>query len=84
MVMLPLDLMDAGTSFSTAGSAAGLGADDEVEPDDELELELDELLLLPHAAIAAAQRSGRDSVNQVRGLRIVPPRFREREIRPAA
>src|SRR5579884_521289 len=63
-VSTPFDLMAAGTSFSTAGSAAGAGAEvEEVPPPVE---ELEELEELPHPTIAATQMTDSETANQLR------------------
>jgi hypothetical protein len=63
-------LIAAGTSFSTAGLAAEVdGFVLGVEP----EVELEELLLLPHAAIATTDSSETGTASQVLDGRIYIP-----------
>jgi hypothetical protein len=72
-------LIAAGTSFSMAGLAAVDGTEVDgfvlgVEP----EVELDELLLLPHAAIAAAHSTEPATAGQLLNERIGYPSFPRR------
>jgi hypothetical protein len=63
-------LIAAGTSFSTVGSAAGVGtAALGVPAEVELELELDDELLLPQAAIATTQSAANGAANQLLHVR---------------
>ncbi len=70
-MIVPFDLIEAGTSFSTDASAAGVGVEvDEPDEDDELEVELakpdggvfdalvEDELLLPQPASAMAPITG--------------------------
>jgi hypothetical protein len=72
-----LDLIDAGTSFTTDGLAAAVELDPplELDPDAELELELDPdaelLLLLPQAASASTQGTAAEATSQLLQLRIL-------------
>jgi hypothetical protein len=70
-VIVPFDLIDAGTSFTTAASAADVAVDEvDVEPDAGVDVEL---LLLPHAAIAPAHTISVGTTSQLLHLSIGPP-----------
>jgi hypothetical protein len=77
-------LTEAGTSFSTAGSALVLVDEEELElvfePDPELLLLL---LLLPHAATVPRHKTSTGTANQVLQLCIGSPRRRDQKSRAA-
>ncbi len=67
---MPLDLIAAGTSLATAALAPGVAGAGALEVAEEDDVELDDELLLPHAAIAATASSDMGTASQPLSERI--------------